>query len=109
MGRVRRERWGPRSIDLDLIAFGDERIDEPGLSVPHPRLAERRFVLEPLVEAFPDVEIPGIPDLGRALAAVADQDVCRLESAGVKALKRAMWIAIGVLLLVSVAIGLLGS
>lgn len=109
LGRVHRERWGPRSIDLDLIAFGDERIDEPGLSVPHPRLAERRFVLEPLVEVFPNAEIPGVPDLRQALSVVADQDVRRLESAGVESLRRAMWIAIGVLLLVSVALGLLSA
>lgn len=44
------ERWGPRVLDLDLVLFGDERIDEPGLCVPHPRLHERAFVLEPLSE-----------------------------------------------------------
>ena len=48
LGRERRERWGPRTIDLDLLLYGDESIDEPGLTVPHPRLHERRFALEPL-------------------------------------------------------------
>jgi 2-amino-4-hydroxy-6-hydroxymethyldihydropteridine diphosphokinase len=60
LGRVRTaERYGPRTIDLDLLLYGDERIDEPGLVVPHPRLQERLFVLEPLAELAPDREIPG--------------------------------------------------
>ena len=59
LGRVRAERWGPRTIDLDLLLYGDERIDEPGLSVPHPRLHERRFVLEPLTDLDPGLRIPG--------------------------------------------------
>ena len=50
LGRVRRERWGPRIIDLDLLLFDDRVIDSPGLTVPHPRMHERRFVLEPLAE-----------------------------------------------------------
>jgi len=49
MGRVRAERWGPRVIDLDLVLFGERIIDEAGLQLPHPGLASRRFVLEPLV------------------------------------------------------------
>jgi 2-amino-4-hydroxy-6-hydroxymethyldihydropteridine diphosphokinase len=52
-------RFGPRIIDLDLILYGDETVDEPDLTVPHPRLAERRFVLEPLAELDPALEIPG--------------------------------------------------
>jgi 2-amino-4-hydroxy-6-hydroxymethyldihydropteridine diphosphokinase len=59
LGRVREERWGPRVVDLDLLAYGDEIIDEPGLRVPHPRLHERRFALEPLAELDPELEIPG--------------------------------------------------
>ena len=59
LGRVRTERWGPRTIDLDLLLYGDGRIDEPGLSVPHPRLHERRFVLEPLTDLDPGLQIPG--------------------------------------------------
>ena len=53
MGRVRKERWGPRVIDLDLLFFGEEIIKGPGLEVPHPRLHERRFVLAPLAEIAP--------------------------------------------------------
>jgi 2-amino-4-hydroxy-6-hydroxymethyldihydropteridine diphosphokinase len=60
LGRDRssEQRWGPRTIDLDLLLYGQETIDEPGLSVPHPRLAERRFVLEPLCELAPDLILP---------------------------------------------------
>ena len=50
---------GPRTLDLDLLLYGDETIDEPLLAVPHPRLQERRFVLEPLAELDPGLEIPG--------------------------------------------------
>ena len=61
LGRVRGEgpRFGPRTIDLDLLLYGDETVDEPGLTIPHPRLAERRFALEPLAELDPGLEIPG--------------------------------------------------
>jgi 2-amino-4-hydroxy-6-hydroxymethyldihydropteridine diphosphokinase len=59
LGRERRERWGPRTIDLDLLLYGPEQIDEPGLTVPHPRLHERRFALEPLAELDPDLDVPG--------------------------------------------------
>ena len=60
LGRVRTgARWGPRTIDLDLLVYGSEVLDEPGLHVPHPRLHERRFALEPLAELDPELEIPG--------------------------------------------------
>ncbi len=58
LGRVRRERWGPRTIDLDLILFGDRVTDEPGLTLPHPRFRERLFVLEPLAEIEPGLTDP---------------------------------------------------
>jgi 2-amino-4-hydroxy-6-hydroxymethyldihydropteridine diphosphokinase len=60
LGRERtgEERFGPRTIDLDLLLYGQEEIDEPGLTVPHPRLAERRFALEPLHELEPDLALP---------------------------------------------------
>ncbi|MBM4109450.1 MAG: 2-amino-4-hydroxy-6-hydroxymethyldihydropteridine diphosphokinase [Phycisphaerae bacterium] len=51
-------RWGPRTLDLDLLLYGGAVIVEPGLSVPHPRLRERRFVLEPLVQVAPDMPVP---------------------------------------------------
>lgn len=58
-GRARREHWGPRSIDLDLLLYGETVIDEPHLSVPHPGLHERVFVLHPLAEIAPDLRVPG--------------------------------------------------
>jgi 2-amino-4-hydroxy-6-hydroxymethyldihydropteridine diphosphokinase len=60
LGRVRDgTRWGPRSVDLDLLLYGDEEIDEQGLRVPHPRLHERTFALEPLAELDPGLSVPG--------------------------------------------------
>jgi 2-amino-4-hydroxy-6-hydroxymethyldihydropteridine diphosphokinase len=52
--RVRTVRWGPRTLDVDVLLVGDERVDEPDLQVPHPRLAERGFVLAPLRDVAPD-------------------------------------------------------
>jgi 2-amino-4-hydroxy-6-hydroxymethyldihydropteridine diphosphokinase len=68
LGRERRERWGPRTIDLDLLLYGDETIDEPGLTVPHPRLHERRFALEPLLDLDPELAIPGRGRVANLLA-----------------------------------------
>jgi 2-amino-4-hydroxy-6-hydroxymethyldihydropteridine diphosphokinase len=60
LGRIRTgPRFGPRTIDLDLLLYGQESFDEPGLRIPHPRLAERRFVLEPLVELDRNLQVPG--------------------------------------------------
>ena len=58
MGRVRRERWEPRTIDLDLLLYADRVIDAPELKIPHPRMHERRFVLQPLAEIAPDLVHP---------------------------------------------------
>ena len=60
LGRKREVYWGPRTLDLDLIVFGDEVIDSEILVLPHPRAHERRFVLEPWLEIEPDAYIPGI-------------------------------------------------
>lgn len=73
-GRVRvdGDRWGPRTLDLDLLLHGDANIDEPGLRVPHPHLHLRAFVVLPLAEIAPDVRIPGrgvVRDLAAAMAA----------------------------------------
>ena len=60
LGRTRGpERYGPRTIDLDLLVYGDLALAEDGLELPHPRLHERRFALEPLAELAPGLEIPG--------------------------------------------------
>ena len=58
-GRERRERWGDRTLDLDLIAYADVVSDEPRLQLPHPRAAERLFVLEPWLDVDPDAQLPG--------------------------------------------------
>ena len=63
-------RYGPRTIDLDLLLYGDETVDEPGLTVPHPHLHERRFVLEPLSELEPDLVVPGRGHVSDLLAAL---------------------------------------
>ena len=68
-GRVRVPgEHGPRTLDLDLLLYGDEVIDEPGLTVPHPRLHERRFVLEPLAELAPGLVVPGRGDVESLLS-----------------------------------------
>lgn len=59
MGRERLERWGPRIIDLDLLWMVDLRIDEPGLTLPHPGVSRRNFVLYPLADIAPTIKIPG--------------------------------------------------
>ena len=70
-GRIRvRDEHGPRTLDLDLLLYGDEVIDEPGLTVPHPRLHERRFVLEPLAELAPGLVVPGRGDVESLLRGV---------------------------------------
>jgi 2-amino-4-hydroxy-6-hydroxymethyldihydropteridine diphosphokinase len=70
LGRVRDVRWGPRVVDLDLLVYGDRQVDEPGLRVPHPRLYERRFALEPLAELDPELDVPGLGRVEDALAAL---------------------------------------
>jgi 2-amino-4-hydroxy-6-hydroxymethyldihydropteridine diphosphokinase len=71
LGRTREgPRFGPRTIDLDLLLYGDETIDEPGLTVPHPRLHERRFVLEPLAELDPGLTVPEMGSVQALLARV---------------------------------------
>lgn len=75
-GRVRDgERWGPRTLDLDLLAYGDHVIDDERLSVPHPRMAERAFVLLPLSDIARDDILPGLGRVGDLLAGV-DATAC---------------------------------
>jgi 2-amino-4-hydroxy-6-hydroxymethyldihydropteridine diphosphokinase len=69
-GRVRHERWGPRTLDLDILLYGDEIIATADLTVPHPRLSQRAFVLVPLAELEPSLEVPG---LGVTVATLLDQ------------------------------------
>lgn len=69
LGRTRSERWGPRTIDLDLLLYGSEVLDEPGLALPHPRMRERDFVLRPLADLDRDLTVP--PD-GRSVGELLD-------------------------------------
>jgi 2-amino-4-hydroxy-6-hydroxymethyldihydropteridine diphosphokinase len=76
-GRERDEtRWGPRVIDLDLLVYSGQTISQPGLSVPHPGIGERNFVLLPLEEIAPDLEVPG---LGRVTSIPVNRDEPRIS------------------------------
>lgn len=79
LGRVRTVRYGPRTCDLDILLAGSEVADEPGLAVPHPRLAERRFALDPLVELDQALTLPDGRALSALLEAVSDQAVRRID------------------------------
>ena len=59
-GRARLEHWGPRTLDMDVLTYGDLVVEEPGLAIPHPRLHERAFVLMPLAEIAPDTMVRGV-------------------------------------------------
>ena len=78
--RSREERWGPRTIDLDILLWGNRTIHTPELEVPHPRWFERRFVIEPLRALLGDDLVVGDRTLGACAAAVADQDVEELAA-----------------------------
>ena len=73
-GRKRALRWGPRIIDLDILAWGDRQIDIPGLTVPHPRISGRDFVLIPWAEIAPDFEIPGTGIVGELVGRLAAEE-----------------------------------
>ena len=77
-GRVRRDRNGPRSLDLDLLLYNDAEIDLPRLTLPHPRLHLRAFVLLPLAELAPGLKIPRRGSLAAWLPAVANQGIVKL-------------------------------
>src|SRR5882724_2560682 len=79
--RAHEKRWGPRTLDLDLIAYDDVRIDKPELTLPHPRLFERAFVLVPLAEIVPDRIIAG-RSVRDALAALSPDAILRLPHLG---------------------------
>jgi 2-amino-4-hydroxy-6-hydroxymethyldihydropteridine diphosphokinase len=77
-GRVRTQRWGARTLDLDILLFDTLIIDEPRLTLPHPGLTQRAFVVVPLAEIALDLEIPGIGPLTRVLQALAAAPIVRL-------------------------------
>lgn len=78
-GRTREVRWGPRTLDLDIVASDGPDIDLPGLQVPHPRAGERRFVLEPLAEIWPQAHVSLGVESQSALTGVAYQEVDLVE------------------------------
>jgi len=80
LGRVRTERWGPRTIDIDILMYSGVAIATPDLVLPHPRLTERAFVLRPLLEIAPEAALPDGRPLRDFLRRVAHQDVSRVTS-----------------------------
>ena len=75
LGRVRTQRWGPRTVDVDILLYDEVRVDTPALTVPHPEMTRRRFVLEPLLEIAPDATLPDGRRLAAFMPAVRTQDV----------------------------------
>ena len=80
MGRKRQERCGPRVIDLDLVWMPGETVDEPGLTLPHPGVSMRNFVLYPLADIAPTLAIPGHGNVSELLRAVGDGGISVMES-----------------------------
>jgi 2-amino-4-hydroxy-6-hydroxymethyldihydropteridine diphosphokinase len=78
-GRVRDETWGPRTLDLDIIVYGDVVSDDPELTLPHPRAHERAFVLAPWHDIDPDAEIPSWGQVSDLLAKIGSADIQRLD------------------------------
>jgi 2-amino-4-hydroxy-6-hydroxymethyldihydropteridine diphosphokinase/dihydroneopterin aldolase/2-amino-4-hydroxy-6-hydroxymethyldihydropteridine diphosphokinase len=77
--RIRAERWGPRTLDVDIVAYGDQVSGDPELTLPHPRAHERAFVLAPWLEADPQAVLPGHGPVAGLLAAVGTAGVRRLD------------------------------
>lgn len=75
LGRLRRERWGPRTVDIDLLWMEGEEMEAADLTLPHPRAAERGFVLLPLAEVAPELMFAGLPVWERARAHASDPDL----------------------------------
>ena len=81
LGRARPVvRWGPRRIDLDLLVHGATRIDEPQIKVPHPGIAERAFVLTPLAELAPDLDVPGVGRVRTLAARMGEAGMSRMAA-----------------------------
>lgn len=80
-GRKRRVRWGPRTLDLDILLYDDRLVDEEGLTVPHPELTKRRFALVPLLEAWPGATLPDGTPLEKFLPEVQHQEIERVTAA----------------------------
>lgn len=78
-GRERGAKWGPRTLDLDLVVYGDSAIDEEGLTVPHPGLTDRAFVLYPLAEVAPTLDVPGAGPITTLLTRVSADGLAVLD------------------------------
>ena len=78
LGRVREERWGPRTVDVDVLLYGDRVVSTRRLAVPHPRMTERAFVLVPLMEVAPGLTLPGGGSAASALARLAPVEGVRM-------------------------------
>lgn len=78
-GRVRKRHWGERTLDLDILLYGDQILDDERLKIPHPGMHERAFVLYPLAEIAPEVEIPGIGALQQILPLCPQGDLQQVE------------------------------
>lgn len=79
-GRVRVEHWGPRTLDVDVVAYADQRSDDPALTLPHPRAHERAFVLLPWLDADPHASLPGWGSVAQVAGTVEVAGVRRLET-----------------------------
>lgn len=81
LGRVRTQRWGPRTVDVDILLYDDLRVDTPVLTIPHAEMTRRRFVLEPLLEIAPDATLPDGRRLAAFLPGVRSQDIRKVAGA----------------------------
>ena len=82
-GRLRRSfRWEPRTLDLDVLVYGDRAIHDRRLTVPHPHMGERAFVLKPLLDVDPDLDVPGLGPVAALLSAVSQASLQRVDDSG---------------------------
>jgi 2-amino-4-hydroxy-6-hydroxymethyldihydropteridine diphosphokinase len=84
LGRERQERFGPRTLDVDVLDFGEQRSDDPVLTLPHPRAHERAFVLAPWSDVDPDAEVPGRGKVGELVDRVGLEGVRRRDDLGLR-------------------------
>ena len=81
-GRLRGEKWGPRTLDLDLLHVDGLTLETPQLTLPHPGIATRNFVLKPWAEIAPDTQVPGVGSIGERAAAIGDDGLALWETPG---------------------------
>ena len=79
LGRVREQHWGPRAIDIDILLYGSQKIDEPRLTIPHPYMTQRGFVLRPLADLAAGLTLPDGSLVGELLTTVSQNDLRRIE------------------------------